>query len=203
MLGGWQDEQRLGRPNPGCFSGEYHDTVWGIPVTDTTTLFGQLSLITQQCGVSWEIVWKKREHYRQAFCDWDMHRVAAMTEADLDRLCDKDGPWAGRVMQNRPKLAAIVHNARLCVQIEEEHDGGLVGYLWGFVKGREEETVNPHERDSAAYQEVFGETSAFSDALAAALKKGRGFKYIGSITLQVTGHVSDGPPLDATQRPEP
>jgi len=152
MLGGWQDEQRTGRPNPGCFSGDYHDSVWGSPVTDTTTLFGQLSLITQQCGVSWKIVWKKREHYREAYHGWDMWKVSTMTEADLDDLCDKDGPWAGRVMQNRKKLHAIVHNARLCVQIEEEHEGGLSGFLWDFVRGREEDTVNRHARDSAAYQ---------------------------------------------------
>lgn len=65
--------------------------MWGTPVTDSSELFAQLSLCTQQCGVSWRIVWNKRHAYRSAFKDWDMHKVAAMTEADLDELCDKNG----------------------------------------------------------------------------------------------------------------
>ena len=33
------------------FSGDYHDDIWGTPVQDARTLFAQLSLCTQQCGV--------------------------------------------------------------------------------------------------------------------------------------------------------
>ena len=49
------------------FSGEYHDQIWGTPVYTSRELFSQLSLCTQQCGVSWRIVWNKRLHYAAAF----------------------------------------------------------------------------------------------------------------------------------------
>jgi len=164
------------------FSGEYHDKIWGTPVKDSAALFAQLSLVTQQCGVSWRIVWNKREHYKNAFCNWDMRRVASMGDADLDRLCDKEGPWAGKLIQNRGKLGAIIHNARACVALDSE-PGGLSSFLWSFVDGREE-TVNASDCSSPEYERLFGVTSAYSDALAMALKKEHGFKFVGSVTIQ-------------------
>ena len=52
---------------PCIFSGDYHDQVWGTPVTDASEIFAQLSLASQQAGVSWRIVWNKRAHYAAAF----------------------------------------------------------------------------------------------------------------------------------------
>lgn len=177
----------------GCiFEGEYHDAVWGTPVVDSEGLFAQLSLCTQQCGVSWRIVWNKRLHYRDAFHHWDMRKVARMSEGDLDALCDKEGPWAGKLIQNRGKLAAIIHNARQCVQIEDSAPGGLAGFLWKFVASPAScgsnllevhiagvdgaLSVAPHyvnaasDRHCAAYTESFGVTSEVSGKLADVLK---------------------------------
>lgn len=175
------------------FSGEYHDKVWGTSVTDSKGLFAQLSLATQQCGVSWKIVWNKREHYAIAFHNWDMSRVALMTNADLDVLCDPHGPWSGKLIQNRRKLAAIIHNARQCQLIEEGHQGGLVSFLWQVVLVPHTECAterfmipgldrlhNPvainhlNSESSKANEKVsghFGVTSEFSDRLASILKR--------------------------------
>ena len=114
--------------------GEYHDEVWGTRVTDPKVLFAQLSLCTQQCGVSWRIVWNKRHHYEAAFHNWDLARVASMSDADLDALCDREGPWAGKLIQNRGKLSAIIHNARQCAAIDAATPGGLAAFLWSFVR---------------------------------------------------------------------
>ena len=114
--------------------GEYHDEVWGTRVTDPKVLFAQLSLCTQQCGVSWKIVWNKRHHYEAAFHNWDLARVASMSDADLDAFCDKEGPWAGKLIQNRGKLSAIIHNARQCAAIDVATPGGLAAFLWSFVR---------------------------------------------------------------------
>lgn len=179
---------------PCAFEGEYHDTVWGTRVTDSRELFSQLSLCTQQCGVSWKVVWNKRHHYRDAFRGWDMRAIARMTEEDIDALCDKEGPWAGKVLQNRAKLSAILHNARQCVEIDERVPGGLSAFLWSIVErqdrpagdgvdvvrldGRAESLcVDPRcvnhcvRCEGEAYRQVFGVTSEFSDRLAAVLKK--------------------------------
>ena len=189
--------------------GEYHDNVWGSPVTDTSTLFAQLSLCTQQCGVSWRIVWNKRHHYANAFHDWDLARVAAMSEDDLDRLCNKEGEWAGKLIQNRAKLHAIIHNATQMLKIHTATPGGLPAFLWSFVEGDCESPfttilpgrkaplfISPHAINTSAGSdtEVNSVTSNYSDALTAALKRTGShpskaidfapFKFLGSITIQ-------------------
>jgi DNA-3-methyladenine glycosylase I len=215
---------------PCRFTGDYHDAVWGTPVTNRTELFAQLSLASQQAGVSWRIVWNKRHHYRDAFKEWNMDEIAAMTESDLDGLCDKDGPWAGKLMQNRKKLGAIIHNARQCAKIDQEHPGGLSAFLWSVVQNGQGQvaparsfevvgtgadaprffvdakSINACEScSSSAYDATFGQTSAYSDRLAAILKRkgkrkrggdsgGNGvghhavtfapFQFLGSVTLQ-------------------
>ena len=184
--------------------GDYHDTVWGTPITDSTELFGQLMLCTQQCGISWNIVWNKRHHYRQAFHGWNMARVAAMTEAEMDALCDKEGSWAGKVIQNRAKLSAIIHNARQCLLIHRNTAGGLAAFLWRFVAAPESEdspfmvrlaglpkpmAVSPHainaytDCECASYLHAFGATSAVSDSLAAEIK-GKGPKREGDLAYE-------------------
>lgn len=110
-----------GRP---CYDwGPYHDEVWGTPLRTSRELFAQLSLASQQAGLSWRVVWSKREGYAAAFRGWDFRAIASMTATDVDELC---GPaWAGRVLQSRRKLEAIVHNAGVCVEIEDSYPGGL------------------------------------------------------------------------------
>lgn len=196
---------------PCIFSGDYHDQVWGTPVTDASEIFAQLSLASQQAGVSWRIVWNKRAHYAAAFQQWDMVKVAAMTESDLDQLCDKEGPWAGRLMQNRAKLSAIIHNARQCEIIQRTEAGGLPGFIWRTVclpggpptpfdvalggldcpLARDPSSVNEIEDcEAETYQASFGTTSRFSEELARRLRcPGAAaayapFKFLGSITLQ-------------------
>lgn len=174
-------------PNDVCiFSGVYHDEVWGNPVMDTTTLFEMLSLCTQQCGISWKIVWDKRHHYKEAFYGWNMERVAAMTEEDIDTLCDSSGKWKGKLIQNRAKLSAIVHNAMECIKVEASEEGGLSGFLWSFVRGCDDVINTNSDCSSEEYKRIFGCTSKYSDALALALKgKTRyKFKYLGSTVLQ-------------------
>ncbi len=39
----------------------YHDTEWGVPVRDDRTMFEHLSLECLQCGLSWDLMLKKRE----------------------------------------------------------------------------------------------------------------------------------------------
>ena len=39
----------------------YHDTEWGIPVHDDRHMFEHLALECLQCGLSWDLMLKKRE----------------------------------------------------------------------------------------------------------------------------------------------
>ena len=197
-----------------AFSGDYHDTVWGTALTSSKELFAQLSLASQQAGVSWRTIWNKRHDYSAAFHQWNMQRVSKMMEADLDVLCDKEGPWAGRIMQNRTKLSAIIHNARQCVIIDAATPGGLAAFLWSVVVDAsktsrfqvtlpgletalylDERSINALEAcGSDDYKAVFGERGEFSDALVARLKRTgehktsqpsfEPFKFLGALTVQ-------------------
>jgi len=40
-----------------------------------------LSLCSQQCGLSWRVIWNKRADYNAAFANFDMEEVAAMDDA--------------------------------------------------------------------------------------------------------------------------
>ncbi len=62
----------------------YHDTEWGVPQHDDRALFEMLTLEGAQAGLSWRTVLARREAYRQAYHGFDIPRVAAMTDAELD-----------------------------------------------------------------------------------------------------------------------
>ena len=66
----------------------YHDDIWGAPLREDRALFEVLSLCSQQCGLSWRVIWNKRRDYNEAFHGFDMQRVAAMDEASVRALVD-------------------------------------------------------------------------------------------------------------------
>src|SRR6478672_11013090 len=87
--------------------GRYHDEVWGIRTYDEATMFEALTLGVFEVGLSWSIVFGKRDAFRTAFQGFDVAKVAAMTERDVDRLT-KDAS----IIRNRRKIQATVDNAR-------------------------------------------------------------------------------------------
>lgn len=65
---------------------KYHDEEWGRLVTDDRLLFEFLTLESAQAGLSWITILRKRERYRKVFYDFDVNKVAQMTEQDVERL---------------------------------------------------------------------------------------------------------------------
>jgi 3-methyladenine DNA glycosylase Tag len=76
-----------------------------------------------QTGISWKVVEAKWPGIREAFHNFDHRAVASLTEGDLATLSTDT-----RVIRNRRKIEAIVDNARLMLDLEEEH-GGFQSYL--------------------------------------------------------------------------
>ena len=76
-----------------------------------------------QSGMSWKVVEAKWDGTREAFYDFDVARVAAFDERDLDEL-SKDT----RVIRNYRKLAAIVSNAQQMIALDKEY-GSFQKYL--------------------------------------------------------------------------
>jgi DNA-3-methyladenine glycosylase I len=87
--------------------GRYHDEVWGTRTYDESALFEALTLGVFQAGLSWSVVFGKRDAFRKAFHDFDVAQVAAMTERDIVRLLQDPS-----IIRNRAKVQATVHNAR-------------------------------------------------------------------------------------------
>jgi DNA-3-methyladenine glycosylase I len=85
----------------------YHDEVWGTRTYDESALFEALTLGVFEVGLSWAIVFGKRDAFRKAFHGFDVAKVAAMTERDVDRLV-RDAS----IIRNRGKIQATVDNAR-------------------------------------------------------------------------------------------
>ena len=85
----------------------YHDEVWGTRTYDEPALFEALTLGVFEAGLSWSIVFGKRNGFRSAFDGFDVAQVAAMTERDVDRLVQDPS-----IIRNRAKIKATVENAR-------------------------------------------------------------------------------------------
>src|ERR1700756_909516 len=102
-----------GRPRCGWAGGgdtpsvRYHDEVWGTRTYDESALFEALTLGVFQAGLSWSIVFGKRDAFRRVFHGFDVAKVAAMTERDVDRLVQDSS-----IIRNRAKIRATVENAR-------------------------------------------------------------------------------------------
>ena len=159
----------------------YHDTEWGVPVHDDRLLFEMLTLEGAQAGLSWDTVLRKRQGYRQAFLDFDVAGVAAMSDAALEALRDEPG-----VIRNRLKIYSTRSNARGVLAIQREF-GSFSDYIWRYVDGR------PVINDFATSEDVPASTP-LSDQISGDLKK-RGFRFVGStITyafMQGVGLVDD------------
>ncbi len=85
----------------------YHDEVWGTRTYDESALFEALTLGVFEVGLSWSIVFGKRDAFLTAFHGFDVAKVAAMTEQDVDRLVQD-----ASIIRNRGKIQATVDNAR-------------------------------------------------------------------------------------------
>ena len=76
-----------------------------------------------QSGMSWRVVNAKWLDTNEAFHGFEIGRVAALTEEELDELAQDR-----RVIRNRRKLAAIAHNAQRIIELDAEH-GCFIDYL--------------------------------------------------------------------------
>lgn len=163
------------------FYADYHDQQWGIPVHDDRELFEMLILEGAQAGLSWETILNKRAGYRAAFHNFDVQKVAAMTDAELTALLQDP-----QIVRNRLKVFAARKNAIAFIKIQQEFTS-FNDYLWKFVSHQ------PIINQFKTFAEVPASTP-LSDAISKDLKK-RGMTFVGSTIiyayLQGVGVVND------------
>jgi DNA-3-methyladenine glycosylase I len=79
-----------------------------------------------QSGISWKVIEAKWDGFREAFLGFDPQRVASFEPPDVDRLAQDT-----RIVRNRAKIEATVHNARTMLELDREF-GGFRKYLRSF-----------------------------------------------------------------------
>ena len=159
----------------------YHDTEWGVPVSDDRTLFEFLVLEGAQAGLSWITILRKRDAYRQAFSDFDPRKVARFDATKVAALLENPG-----IVRNRLKVLSAVKNAKAFLDVQREF-GSFAEYQWRFVGGKPIQNRRKTMKDIPPRTDV-------SDAFSADLKK-RGFNFVGSTIMyahmQAVGMVND------------
>ncbi|MGB4406365.1 MAG: DNA-3-methyladenine glycosylase I [Sphaerochaeta sp.] len=161
---------------------EYHDKEWGIPIHDDRTQFEFLSMEVMQCGLSWLTVLRKRPFLRSAFDDFDASKVALYDGLRVEEIMRMEG-----IIHSPRKILAIINNAKMFLRIQDEF-GSFSSYLWQFTDNK---TVEYPGHADGSIQIARND---LSDSIASDLK-GRGFSFLGSITvyshLQAAGVIND------------
>lgn len=161
----------------------YHDLEWGRPVYDDTKLYEKICLETFQSGLSWLTVLRKRENFRQAFAQFDINKVAAYSEQDIQRLMADAG-----IIRNRKKIEAAIGNARAVCNMLENGEN-LTDFFWSRLPPSEERPPQiTYESMSVLSQ------TPTSQKISKDLKE-RGFAFVGPVTvyahMQAMGMVND------------
>ncbi len=166
---------------------EYYDTEWGMPVFDEAGVFERISLEAFQSGLSWLIVLRKRQAFRDAFAGFDPEAVAAFAEQDVERLLSEPG-----IIRNRAKITATIGNARAILELRNT-GVSLADLVWSFMPDRSPQPRSENEVPSTSLESV---------ALAKSLKK-LGFRFVGPTTayaLMTAIGIADAHLLDSHRR---
>jgi len=165
----------------GTLDAQYHDEEWGVAEHDDRRLFEFLILEGAQAGLSWSLILKRRDAYRQAFAQFDPQRVARFDARRIAALMQDAG-----IVRNRLKVESAIRNARAYLEVQAAF-GSFDAYLWRFVDGK------PLQNAWLVAKSVPART-AISDALSKDLQR-RGFNFVGSTIcyayMQAIGMVND------------
>ncbi len=160
---------------------KYHDEEWGIPNHDDRKWFEYITLDAFQAGLSWAIVLKKHENFRNAFDNFDPKKIVKYDQVKVDELIQDAG-----IIRNKLKINATISNAKIFLNVQKEF-GTFDKYIWQFVSGK------PIVNQWKSIAELPASTSE-SDNLSTDLKN-RGFKFVGTTIcyafMQSAGMVND------------
>src|SRR6187431_2913362 len=122
------DEQNVHR--------EYHDKYYGFPIHDDNELFCRLILEINQAGLSWTTILNKQESFRKAYHNFDIKKVAAYKDKDVQRLLNDAG-----IIRNRLKVNAAIENAKSILALQKEFGSFKKWLAHHHPKTREEWTA--------------------------------------------------------------
>ena len=157
-------------------SSRYHDAVWGTRTYDESAMFEALTLGVFEAGLSWSIVFGKRDAFRAAFHNFNAVKVAAMTGQDVERLLQNPS-----IIRNRAKINATIGNARAMMSASPS----LPELAKSYERTREDAPRSIADIPSSTPQ---------AEALAGQLKA-QGYRFVGPTSvyafMQNVGIVND------------
>lgn len=159
----------------------YHNTEWGFPLHNDRKLFEFLMLEVMQCGLSWQLMLKKRCIFRQCFDQFDYTKIVHYGPKDIRRILHTSG-----MIKSERKIKAVIQNAQAFLKIRKEF-GSFSKFLWAYSGGK---TIvykgHTHGKVPAA--------NGLSNRISQDLKQ-RGFTFVGPVTvysyLQACGMIND------------
>ena len=173
-----KEKQRCAWAEGDALMQTYHDEEWGVPEHDSRALWEMLMLEGFQAGLSWQIILRKREAFREAFRNFDPAVVAKFGEKDIERLLENPG-----IIRSRVKIVATIEGARIYLAMQKSGED-FSEWVWGMAGGKP--ILNKTGTVPAKTER--------SETMSAALKK-RGFKFVGPVIvyawMQATGIVND------------
>lgn len=160
---------------------KYHDEEWGVPIHDDRKQFEFLMMEALQCGLSWQTILNKREVFRSCFDDFDFDKVARYGEPEIEHIMN-----TLHMIRSERKIRAVISNAK-CFQEVRNQYGTFSDYLWQYSNGK---TIIYKGHSEGQIPVSNGLSKMIADDL-----KGRGFKYLGAVTvyahLQACGIIND------------
>ena len=158
-------------------NGRYHDEVWGTRTYEASAMFEALTLGVFEVGLSWSVVFGKRDGFRHAFRDFDVTQVAEMTDRDVDRLLED-----ASIIRNRGKIQATIDNARAMMSASPT--------LPALAKSYASDRKRAAPRSIADLPKATPEAEAFAKQL-----KAQGYRFVGPTSvyafMQNVGVVND------------
>ncbi|KAG2268184.1 hypothetical protein Bca4012_070475 [Brassica carinata] len=105
----------------------FHDQQWGVPVYDDNLLFEFLAMSGMLMDYNWTEILKRKELFREAFCEFDPNLVANMGEKEITEIASNKA-----IMLQESRVRCIVDNARCITKVVKEF-GSFSSYMWGFM----------------------------------------------------------------------
>ena len=99
------------------FNRIYHDTQYGFPLSEDHLLFERFIFEINQAGLSWITILKKAEHFRRAYDNFDIDKIASYGNHDVTRLLSD-----ANIIRNRLKIHAAIENAKRIQALGKDHD---------------------------------------------------------------------------------
>jgi 3-methyladenine DNA glycosylase Tag len=88
---------------------------------DVRGLKDYLEILTKaifQAGVSWKLVDDKWPAFREVFADFDLEKIAAFDQADVERLVQD-----ARILRSAKKIQGTIENAKTMLALDQEFNG--------------------------------------------------------------------------------